>query len=176
VRACIAVLFLCLPVFAAPAAAADRFYLEAHGGFSGIQHSDLIFRPIEAHVSAGVYVWDYIGLDFNVGTAAKAGEDGDFAMELNQLTTLSLRFDSPPTEGAQAFILIGISRFELSQRQPDAVDAASVAEDFQGGSVAIGLRSRLAKSPFSAVATYRLHYVDQPIHIDSWTLGVRAAW
>jgi len=176
VRALFAVLMLCMPWFAAPAAAADRFYLEAHAGFSTIQHSELAFRPIEAHFSAGAYFLENIGVDVSFATAAKEGEDGRFAMELNRLATLSLRFDSPPTDGLSAFVLLGFSQFEASQRAPDNPDKRSVTEDFQGGSVGIGLRSQLGRSPFSAVGVYRIHYVDQPIDIDSWTLGVRAAW
>jgi len=170
-RALLAVLLLSVSSLAN---SSDRFYGEIHGGFAGIQHSELSFRPIEAHVSVGGYVFDHLGFDLSIGTAVKEGKDDDFQLELVDLTTLSLRFDSPPTDSMQAFILIGISQFAINQTDPGG--ARQVTENFQGGTLSIGLRRNFENTPFSAVGLYRLHYVDQPIDIDSWAIGVRAAW
>ncbi len=163
--------------FSFSAHSADRFYGEIHGAVGGIQHSELSFRPIEAHFSVGGYLWDHIGLDLNFAGPLEVGEDDDFTVQLESLTTLSLRFDSPPMDGLSAFMLFGVSRFSVSQRGVNSQGAArTVRENFQAGTFSIGLRQQLGATPLSLVGLYRLHYVDQPINIDSWALGLRAAW
>jgi len=106
----------------------------------------------------------------------KVGKDDDFTLQLESLTTVSLRFDSPPTDNISASILLGISQFSISQRNENELGARTVRETFQGGTLTVGLRRQLENTPLSVLLAYRLHYVDQPIDIDSWTLGVRAAW
>jgi len=138
-----ALLVVCSLFFSAWASAADRVYAELHGGFAGIQHSELSFRPLEAHVSIGAYVFEHIGIDLNLGGAFRDGDDDGF---------------------------------ELTQKISAAEDSVAVNEDFQGGTFAIGLRRQIARSPLSVVGVYRVHSVDQPITIDSYSLGVRAAW
>lgn len=157
--------------------AAERFYAEIHAGVDGIQHSDLSFRPIQASASVGLYFWKTIGIDFAFGGPLDVGEDEGFEVQLEDLRTLSLRFDSPPTDGISAFILLGVSQFDVSQRGVTSSGAArTVREDFQGGTLAIGIRQQIGSGPFSVVGSYRFHWVDEPLDVDSWTLGVRAAW
>ncbi len=159
------------------AQAADRFYAELHAGFGGISHSDITGRPAEVYASVGGYAWDHLGLDLTVAGTLMAGEDNGYSLSLERLTTVSLRFDSPPMENVSAFILLGVSQFDLHQEADDAQgDSRTVKGSFQGGTFGIGLRHQFINSPLSFVAMYRVHYVDQPIDIDSWSLGLRTAW
>jgi hypothetical protein len=157
--------------------AADRFYAELHAGFGGISHSDITGRPAEVYASVGGYAWDYLGLDLTVAGAAMAGEDDGYSLSLKRLATVSFRFDSPPIENVSAFILLGVSQFDLNQESENSQgDSRTVKGSFQGGTFGIGLRHQFTHTPLSLVAMYRVHYVDQPIDVDSWSLGLRAAW
>ena len=155
----------------------ELFYGEIHGGIGNIQIADLAFRPLEAHVSVGGYFLKNIGIDLTVGGALRDDSDDSFDTQLDDVASLSLRFDSPPSNGISAFILIGVSRFSVSQEgiNPFGV-STTVNETFQGATAALGFKRQIADTRFSFVGVYRVHFVDEPIDVDNYSFGVRAAW
>ena len=155
----------------------DRFYVEIHGGIGNIRVADLAFRPIEAHVSVGGYFIENIGIDLTVGGSLIEDDDDGFEAQTEEVASLSLRFDSPQKNKISAFILVGVSQFTIQQEGTNSTGVSStVSETFQGGTAALGFKRQIADSPFSIVGVYRLHFVDEPIDLDSFSVGVRAAW
>lgn len=173
-RALLAIVLLAL---SHQAISSERFYGEYHLGTSGIRHSDLEFRSIDGRLALGGYVADQIGVELTLGGPFRVGEDQDFSVQLENLATVSLRFESPPQSGLSAYILVGTSRFTISQRGVNSIGVArTVRESFQAASLSIGLRQQLGESRFSLVGAYHVHFIDEPIDIDTYTVGVRVAW
>ncbi len=172
-----ALLAFVLLILSIPATATERYYGEYVIGTSGIRHTDLQFRTVEGRLTLGGYFAKGLGAEVSFGGPFRVGEDEGFTVQVENLATLSMRFESPPAEGLSAYILLGVSRFAVSQRGVNSLGGArTVRENFQGASFTIGLRQQLTNSRLSLVGGYQLHYVDQPIDIDAWTFGVRAAW
>ena len=168
--------FVCLSL--SPLAySADRFYGEIHGGLGNIRQSDLSFRPVEAYVSVGGYFINNVGIDLTLGTALLDDDDDGFDAQVEDIASLSVRFDSPPIDYTSAFVLIGYSQFTVQQEAVNPLGVTStVSETFRGGTLALGLRQQLGNTPFSIVGMFRTHILDEPVDVDSYTVGVRAAW
>lgn len=155
----------------------ERLYAEIHGGIGNIGLADLNFRPLEGQVSVGGFFLQGLGIDLNLGTALLDDDDDGFELQIENTVNLSLRFESPPKDGLSAFILVGISRFTAVQDSVNSVgQSRTVSETFQGGSLALGLLQRIPNTRFSIVGTFRTQLVDEPIDVDTYTLGVRASW
>ncbi len=173
-RALLAVFLLSISF---PSFATDRLYGEIHGGFNVIQLSDLRFLPIQASVSFGGYFYKTLGVDVNLGGSLNEDRDEDIKLQLENQITLSVRFDSPPTRGVSAFVLIGWAQFDLSQSGDSSIGTTqTVSETFRGAAVSIGVRQQIGSGPFSVVGSYRFFDVDEPLDFDTYTLGVRVAW
>lgn len=155
----------------------EGFFAEYHLGVSGTRHSDLDFRSVDGRLVLGGYYAKGLGVELMFGGPFRVGEDGGFDVQLESLGTVALRFESPPQGGWSAYVLLGISQLEISQREVNSLgQARTVRETFQGGSFALGLRRQIAQSRFSALASYQIFQIDEPIDVDAWTIGVRAAW
>lgn len=172
-----ALLAFVIIIFSLPAAATERYYAEYQLGTGNIRHSDLEFRTVEGRFSLGGYFAKGLGLEFAYSGPFRVGSDGGFDVQVEDLVALSMRFESPPMDGLSAYILLGISHFAVTQSGTNSEGRSrSVRENFQGGAVSIGLRQQLGESRYSIVGGFHYHDVDQPVDVDAWTLGVRAAW
>jgi len=158
-------------------AAAERFFAEYHLAGTATRHTDLKFRSLGGRLIFGGYFAEGLGAQISVGGPFRVGEDQGFTVQLENFANASLRFDSPPLDGLSAYIALGVSQFTVSQRGVNSIgQARTVRETFQSGSLFVGLQQRYNQLPFSVVGGYQIHYVDQPLDIDAWTLGLRATW
>jgi len=155
----------------------DRFYVRAETGWANVGIGDSDFRPFLASVSVGGYFLKNIGLDLTIAAPLGSDDDAGFDVQLEEFANLSFRFDSPPIKRWSAFIFLGVSTFTVDQEglAPTGF-STSVSETFTAGTGALGFKRQIADSRFSVVGTYRLHFLDEPIDVDSITFGVRAAW
>lgn len=155
----------------------DIFYVQIETGWANVGIAESDFRPWQANVSVGGYFLKNVGVDLSLAAPLNSDDDDGFDVQVEDFASLSFRFDSPPKNGWSAFILLGVSTFAIDQEGagPSGV-STTVNETFQSGTAALGFKRRLADSRYSLVGTYRVHFIDEPIDLDSVTFGFRAAW
>lgn len=149
-------------------------YGELHLGLGGVRHSELDFYPGFASASAGVFVYPDIGLeafvDGSLGTDDKAGFDS----EVSQAAGVALRLQSPAVRGLRAYMLLGYVNFTIEQQEDDQRAQRTVVQSFGGARVSVGLSQALQRHDNIRVnVEYRNYYVDEPITVDGFSLGLR---
>lgn len=172
-----ALLAIVLLTISSSATAAERYYAEYQLGSAGIRHTDLDFHSVDGRFIIGGYYGKGLGAEISFGGPFRVGTDSDFDAQLENFTSVALRFESPPEGGISAYILLGASQFTISQRGVDTIgQARTVKETFRGGTATFGFRKQFEHSRLSFVAAYQVHDVDQPVDVDTYTVGLRMAW
>ena len=167
-RLTIALICLCS---IATAQADLKFYGEARLGAGGVRHSDLDFYPTFGSFSAGVFIFENIGVEAFVDAPLAADTSGDFEVDIVEAAGAAIRFQSPPRNGVNAYMLLGFVNFELEQEEDGA---GTLEEDFSGARVSIGLNQRLKRFPGVLFgAEYRNYFSDSGITVDGISLGLR---
>lgn len=165
-----------LLVASSQALAEGPVYAEVQIGAGGVRHSDLDFYPFFASATVGAYVLPNIGLEVFADTDIAAGEDEDFELAIEQAYGIAARFQSPPINGLQGFIVLGAVNYTLDQsfNSGSSTSTLSVNEDFTGVRVSVGLMQRLTRFPNLIVtAEYRHYNADEPLRLDALLLGLR---
>ena len=162
---------LCLMVCAASAQANDRLYGELHLGANGIRYSDLGLYPISGSVTLGAFVWPGIGLELFADQGFNTDSERSFDIGLEQAYGVATRFQSPEMGGTSGYIVLGYADFTVEQEQDGR---ATISEGFTGARASIGLMQRLRQFPSLQIsAEYRNYYVDEPVRVDGFYLGLR---
>jgi len=154
--------------------AAIKLYGEARLGAGGVRHSGLDFYPQFGSFSAGVFVFDGIGIEGFVGSSLSSDEKDGFDLDITESSGVALRLQSPPQLGGlQAYILLGYVSFQLQQEERGSPDSL-VRTTFEGARVAVGIHQRLRLINGLMVGLeYRNDYADTGITVDGLSLGLR---
>ncbi len=167
-RLTIALIFLCSSVVAQ---AEFKLYAEARMGAGGVRHSDLDFYPTFGSFSGGVFLFENIGIEGFIDTPLSAGTEGDFELNVLEAAGGAVRFQSPPQNGLQAYILIGFVNFKLEQKEEGG---PTLREVYDGARLSVGVQQRLEWFPgFIFGAEYRNYYANSGITVDGISLGLR---
>lgn len=149
-------------------------YGELHVGAYAVDHSDLTFYPSFVSGSAGWFVHRDIGVEVFYDSALRDDGEQVFDLSLSAAGGLALRMQSPLVNGLQAYMLLGIVRFTLEQEEADSRGQRIVRETFDGARVSLGLSKRLSAAGGLMInLEYRNYYVDQSIHVDAISTGLR---
>jgi len=155
--------------------ASITLYGEARLGAGGVRHSELDFYPTFGSFSAGVFVFENIGIEGFVGTSIASHETDGFDLDVTQSSGAALRLQSPAQLGGlEAYILLGYVNFSLEQEENGVVGSRVVKSSFNGVRVGIGVHQRLKSVNGLIVGVeYRNDYADSGITVDGLSLGLR---
>lgn len=148
-------------------------YGEVRLGASAVHHSELDFYPAFGSFSAGVFVFDNIGIEGFISTPISSHETDGFDLDIAQTSGAALRLQSPSQLGGlEAYILLGYVNFKLEQE--GEFDERLVTSSFNGVRVGIGVHQRL-KSVNGLIfgLEYRNDYTDTGITVDGLSFGLR---
>ncbi len=151
-------------------------FAELQVGGSGIRNGDLDFHPFFGSVTLGAFVLPNISLEVFADTGFAEGEDDNFELDIDQAFGIAARFQSPPVNGVQGFIVLGAVSYTLDQSfdSGNTVRGPSVNEEFTGVRVSVGLMQRLKRFPNLLFTTEYRHYnADEPIRLDALLIGLR---
>jgi len=153
--------------------AALKLYGEVRLGAGGVHHSDLDFYPTFGSVSAGVFVFENIGIEGFFNTSISSHETDGFDLDVTEVSGAAVRFQSPASLGGlQAYILLGYTTFVLEQEGPD--DGDKVTEAFTGARVGIGVHQNFRTvQGLSFGLEYRNDYAETGITVDGLSFGLR---
>lgn len=153
-----------------------RLYGEARAGAGGVRHSDLDFYPRFGSFSAGVFIFENIGIEGFVDTSFSSDETDVFEVDITHAAGAAVRLQSPPERGLQAYVLLGFVNFGLKQKENENSVGGRriIKEDFSGVRVSVGLNQRLEfmKGLIFGIE-YRNYYADSGITVDGVSLGLR---
>lgn len=171
-RLVFAVLFL---LAASQSQAAINLYGEARLGAGAVRHSDLDFYPRFGSLSAGVFVFENIGIEGYVSSSLGSDKQDGFDVEVTESSGAAVRFQSPPKLGGlQAYILLGYVSFQLQQIEDGIEEPRTVKTTFDGVRVAIGVHQRLKLvNGLIFGLEYRNDYADSGITVDGLSFGLR---
>jgi len=171
-RLVIAVIIL---LAASQSQAAIKLYGEARLGAGGVRHSDLDFYPRFSSFSAGVFVYEGIGIEGFVSTSIESDKTDGFDVDVTESSGAAVRFQSPPQLGGlQAYILLGYVNFHLRQKESAVADGPTVKSDFEGVRVAVGVHQRLKLIDGLILGLeYRNDNADSGITVDGLSVGLR---
>jgi len=170
-RVLIAVVLL---LAAMQANASVRLYGEAHLGAGGVRHSDMDFYPSFGSFSAGLFVFENIGVEVFADKTLSPGKRDVFELELSQAAGAAVRFQSPPTRGLQAYVLLGYVDFTVEQQERTANSRRTVVQSFGGVRASVGVQQRLeAINGLLFGVEYRNYHSDAGITVDGLSAGLR---
>ena len=151
-------------------------YGELQLGAGAVSHSELDFYPIFGTATLGAYVYPGIGIEIFGDTSVASDNDGNFEMDLQEAYGIAARFQSPPQNGLQGFIVVGMVNYTYDQqaRASEGRLASTVNEEFRGARVSVGVMQRLERFPYlQFTAEYRHYNADEPLRLDSIVFGFR---
>jgi len=170
----------CLMGAAAPVFAQQKnpalkgVYASLNVALGGVRHSSVDFNPGFASIAAGAWLWPGIGLEVFLDKGLGAGSDGDFELEITGASGIAARFQSPPSGGIFAYMLLGVVSTRLEQLEDDTRGARRVVQNYRGGRVSIGLGRELRMIPGGRLtAEYRNYFVDDDLQIDALSMGLQ---
>ncbi len=155
--------------------AAIKLYGEARLGAGGVRHSDLDFYPQFGSFSAGVFVFENIGIEGFIDTSIASFEKDGFDLEVAESSGAALRLQSPSQLGGlAAYVLLGYVNFNVHQTASGIFDARTVKTSFNGVRVGIGVHQRL-KSVNGLIfgVEYRNDFADSGVTVDGLSIGLR---
>lgn len=165
---------LLLVLLSAQAQAGIQLYGEARLGAGGVRHSDLDFYPGFGSFSAGLFVFDHIGIEGFVDTPISPGERGVFELDVTQAAGVAVRLQSPAQRGLQAYVLLGYVDFTLEQEEDGVLGMRKVKQTFDGIRASIGVNQRLKTIQGLIFSVeYRNYYADSGITVDGVSVGLR---
>lgn len=165
---------LLLVLLSAQAQASVQLYAEARLGAGGVRHSNLDFYPGYTSFSAGLFVFDNIGIEAFVDAPTTDFKRGDFTLDVTEAAGVAVRLQSPAQRGLQAYVLLGYVDFTLEQEQSGNADRRSLKENFNGIRAGIGVNQRLEwLHGLIFGAEYRNYYTDSGITVDGVSIGLR---
>ena len=155
--------------------AAVKLYGEVRLGAGGVRHSDIDFYPQFGGFSAGVFIYDNIGIEGFFNSSIASDNRAGFEVDVTESSGAALRFQSPPQLGGlQAYILLGYVTFILEQQVNGIVGARPFDEDFTGAMVALGVHQNFKTvNGLSFGLEYRNHHADTGIIVDGLSFGLR---
>jgi len=155
--------------------AAVSLYGEARLGAGAVRHSELDFYPQFGSFSAGVFVFENIGIEGFVTSSLGSDKKDGFDLDVTESSGVALRFQSPPKLGGlQAYILLGYVNFNLEQQKKGAGSVDPEKVTFDGVHVAIGVHQRLKLVDGLIFGLqYHNNYADSGITVDGLSLGLR---
>ena len=156
--------------------AEGTLYGELQFGAGGVSNSDLDFIPLFGTITLGAFVAPNIGIEVHADAGLADGSDGDFSLDIEEAFGIAARFQSPPLNGLQGFLVLGVVQYTLEQRSDLAgtVSAASIRDDFLGARVSVGLMQRLKSVPnLLFTAEYRHYNANEPLRLDAIVFGLR---
>jgi len=166
------VIALLVLLAASQSQAAISLYGEARLGAGGVRHSDLDFYPRFSSFSAGVFVFEGIGIEGFFESSIASGKEDGFDFDVTESSGAAVRFQSPPNYGGlQAYILLGYVTFIMQQKESGS---DTVKSDFEGVRVAIGVHQRLKLVDGLIFGLeYRHDNADSGITVDGLSVGLR---
>lgn len=168
-------LFACLLLLASVQAQADiRPYGQAHLGAGGVRHSDLDFYPSFGSLSAGVFLFNNIGIEAFTDTPFSEGKRDVFELDVSKASGFAARFQSTASRGLQAYVLLGYVEYTLEQEERRDGANRKVVQDFEGIRVSVGIQQRLKViNGLIFGVEYRNYYADSGITVDGLSAGLR---
>lgn len=165
---------LILVLLSVQAQSAVPLYGEARLGAGGVRHSDLDFYPGFGSFSAGLFVFDNIGIEAFVDTQLSTGENGVFELGITRAAGAAVRLQSPPQRGLQAYVLLGYVDFTLEQEGKAAFGSRTVRQSFDGIRLSVGVQQQLKIIDGLIFGVeYRNYYADSGITVDGVSVGLR---
>ncbi|NND92329.1 MAG: outer membrane beta-barrel protein [Granulosicoccus sp.] len=158
------------------AAADGPVYAEIQLAAGGVENNQLDFYPAFGSVNVGLYVVPNIGIELFADSGLRADRAGDFDLDMESAFGIAARFQSPPVQGIQGYIVLGAVNYTLDQSSRPTSDqpGTSVNDDFTGVRVSVGLLQRLRRAPGLQVSfEYRHYNADEPLRVDALVLGLR---
>lgn len=170
-------LIACLLVVTSSYTLADGpLYGELQLGAGGVSHSELEFYPVFGTLTLGAFVLPGIGIEVFADNGVADGKDDTFDLGIEEAYGMAARFQSPPVNGLQGFIVLGMVNYTLDQQAESIGDgpAPAINEEFRGVRVSIGLMQRLKRVPWLQFTTEYRHYnADEPLRVDALVFGLR---
>lgn len=151
-------------------------YGEVQVAAAGVEHSNLDFYPVFGSVSAGVFVVPGIGIELFADSNISSDRTDGFDLEVEDAYGIAARFQSPPVNNVQGYIVVGMVQYNVNQQAVGQTGAGDsrVSEEFSGARVSLGLMQRLKRLPGLLVSVEYRHYnAGEPLRVDALMLGLR---
>ena len=156
----------------------SRLYADVQTGVQGVRHSALNFYPMFGSVSAGLWLFDNIGVEVFADVPLADDDNGVFQLEVVDTAGLALRFQSPPTTRFQAYVVLGYVDLTVEQRERLVVESEPrsrlVRQGFSGLRISLGFAWRVPRVPaLLGILEYRNYYTEDELQVDGLAFGLR---
>ena len=173
------IFFLCLPILAQGqnlrVRPLERFYGTVVLGGQTVSVSDSSFEAGIGSLAAGVWLWDGIALEGELGTGFSDDRIFGLRLDVPLQFTLNLRLESPPADGYSAYVQFGVARTEIDSRftTNTAAEARStVISSLNGGHFGIGMVLHINQWLAADAGVSRLIYEDDS-GVNLFRIGLR---
>lgn len=160
---------LLLPISATQA---GSLYGEVNYEIQYFEIADTDFTPQMLTGTLGVWFTKGIALEGSFGASVRDDTADGLTLETDKLATLNLRFESPNTNGATAYILLGGVSYDLKGTQANSSFPGQGT--FDGYHVGLGLNQYFPSATNTALnLSAHVYGVDEDIDSYGLRLGVR---
>lgn len=158
-----------LPLSSAPA---GQFYGDINYEMQYFDISSQSFTPQMFSASVGAWLLQGIGIEATYGMGFRDDTENGFSLETSQLGAVNLRFESPNTMGASAYILLGSVSFKLDGDISGSGFPGK--ETFNGYQVTLGVNQYFPNHPRTALNLSATKYgVDEDFDSYGLRVGLR---
>ncbi len=162
------ILLFCVPMLAQSQTlsgrASERFYGAAFLGWQTVSVNDSSFEARMANATAGVWLWEGIGLEGEVGASFTDDTVSGLRLDVPSQAMLNLRLESPPTDSYSAYVQLGLTRTEIDSRfttDAAAVGRSSITSSLSGVHLGIGMVLHINRWLVADAGYSRLVYEDE---------------
>jgi hypothetical protein len=115
----------------------SRWYLGGDVVSNGIEIETQVFHPASARARFGGWIWENnIGIEIIAGGGVKDNDQAGLTMDVNRITAIAGRFQSPLDLGMRAYILLGYAENDIEASRGS--NPFPGKETFTGGMAALG--------------------------------------
>lgn len=141
----------------------ERFYIMGALDFQNVNVNDSSFDQKLAGFAAGVWLWEGISLEGEITSSYADDSISGLNLDVPLQTSISVRFESPPSSGVSAFIQLGLAHTEIESRfATNSLDAAGglITTSLTGPRGSIGLVLPINRWLAAEAGITRLIYED----------------